>query len=181
MSTEPVTRRGVCPHDCPDTCALLLEVEDEKVVRVHGDPAHPVTKGFLCNKVNRYVDSQYMELDANPDFYNGRPLVDKYILRMADSDTMTAAMEAQEIDGTSVNPGPVYERLIQLPYITGNVVAASHPYGFVVNRARVKEDALSGLKSGVNGTPTFFINGERYDGPHGTEPLFEALQGALRS
>jgi protein-disulfide isomerase len=46
-------------------------------------------------------------------------------------------------------------------------------------RARVKEDVLSGLKSGVNGTPTFFINGERYDGPHGTEPLFEALQGQL--
>jgi formate-nitrite transporter family protein len=48
-------------------------------------------------------------------------------------------------------------------------------------RARVKDDVLSGLKSGVNGTPTFFINGERYDGAHGTEPLFEALQGALRS
>jgi protein-disulfide isomerase len=47
-------------------------------------------------------------------------------------------------------------------------------------RARVKEDVLSGLESGVNGTPTFFINGERYDGAHGTEPLFEALQGALR-
>jgi len=47
-------------------------------------------------------------------------------------------------------------------------------------RARVKEDVLSGLKSGVNGTPTFFINGERYDGPHGTEPLFESLQGALK-
>ncbi len=46
-------------------------------------------------------------------------------------------------------------------------------------RARVKEDLLSGLKSGVNGTPTFFLNGERYDGAHGTEPLFEALQGAL--
>ena len=43
-------------------------------------------------------------------------------------------------------------------------------------RARVKEDVLGGLKSGVKGTPTFFINGERYDGPHGTEPLFEALQ-----
>jgi formate-nitrite transporter family protein len=47
-------------------------------------------------------------------------------------------------------------------------------------RARVKEDVLSGLESGVSGTPTFFINGERYDGAHGTEPLFEALQGALR-
>jgi len=47
-------------------------------------------------------------------------------------------------------------------------------------RARVKEDVLSGLKSGVNGTPTFYINGERYDGPHGIEPLFEVLQGALK-
>ncbi len=48
------TERAVCPHDCPDACALLVEVEDEKVIRVHGDPAHPVTRGFLCNKVNRY-------------------------------------------------------------------------------------------------------------------------------
>ncbi|HTI05223.1 MAG TPA: thioredoxin domain-containing protein [Gemmatimonadales bacterium] len=42
-------------------------------------------------------------------------------------------------------------------------------------RARVKEDVFSGLKSGVNGTPTFFMNGERYDGPHGIEPLFETM------
>ena len=48
-------------------------------------------------------------------------------------------------------------------------------------RARVKEDVLSGLQSGVNGTPTFFINGERYDGAHGTEPLLAALQGVLES
>jgi anaerobic selenocysteine-containing dehydrogenase len=48
------THKGVCPHDCPDTCALLVEVEGGKVMRVHGDPDHPVTRGFLCNKVNRY-------------------------------------------------------------------------------------------------------------------------------
>jgi protein-disulfide isomerase len=45
-------------------------------------------------------------------------------------------------------------------------------------RPRVKDDVLGGIKSGVNGTPTFFINGERYDGAHGTEPLFEALTDA---
>jgi anaerobic selenocysteine-containing dehydrogenase len=50
------TVRGVCPHDCPDACALLVEIEDDKVVRVHGDPSHPVTRGFLCNKVNRYPE-----------------------------------------------------------------------------------------------------------------------------
>src|SRR5690242_799290 len=48
------TERGVCPLDCPDTCALLVEVEGDRVVRVHGDPDHPVTRGFLCNKVHRY-------------------------------------------------------------------------------------------------------------------------------
>jgi len=48
-------------------------------------------------------------------------------------------------------------------------------------RARVKGDVLSGLQSGVSGTPTFFINGARYDGAHGTEPLFAALQGVLKS
>jgi protein-disulfide isomerase len=47
-------------------------------------------------------------------------------------------------------------------------------------RARVKDDVFSGLKSGVNGTPTFFINGVRYDGAHGTEPLLEALQVAFK-
>ena len=47
-------------------------------------------------------------------------------------------------------------------------------------RQRVKEDVSSGIRSGVNGTPTFYINGERYDGPHGTEPLFQALQAARK-
>ena len=40
---------------------------------------------------------------------------------------------------------------------------------------RVKEDVASGLKSGVNGTPTFFINGKLYDGPHAYRPLLAAL------
>jgi formate-nitrite transporter family protein len=46
-------------------------------------------------------------------------------------------------------------------------------------RARVKTDVTSGIQSGVNGTPTFFINGVRYDGAHGTEPLYAALQASL--
>jgi anaerobic selenocysteine-containing dehydrogenase len=51
--------RGACPHDCPDTCAMLITVEDGRAVRVAGDPDHPVTKGFLCAKVNRYVERTY--------------------------------------------------------------------------------------------------------------------------
>ena len=51
--------RGACPHDCPDTCAMLVTVEDGRAVRVAGDPDHPFTRGFLCAKVNRYVERTY--------------------------------------------------------------------------------------------------------------------------
>jgi anaerobic selenocysteine-containing dehydrogenase len=51
--------RGACPHDCPDTCAMLVHVKSGRAVRVQGDPEHPVTQGFLCAKVNRYVERTY--------------------------------------------------------------------------------------------------------------------------
>ena len=51
--------RGACPHDCPDTCAMLVTVESGRAVRVAGDPDHPFTHGFLCAKVNRYVERTY--------------------------------------------------------------------------------------------------------------------------
>ena len=47
-----------CPHDCPDTCSMLVTRNDKtgKAVSVQGDPSHPITKGYLCNKVNHYID-----------------------------------------------------------------------------------------------------------------------------
>src|SRR4029453_9323711 len=51
--------RGACPHDCPRTGAMLVTVESGRAVRVAGDPDHPFTQGFLCAKVNRYVDRTY--------------------------------------------------------------------------------------------------------------------------
>ena len=45
--------RTVCAHDCPDMCSILAHVEDGRLLRVEGDPAHPVTAGFLCAKVSR--------------------------------------------------------------------------------------------------------------------------------
>src|SRR5438067_2406891 len=46
--------RAACPHDCPDTCAMLVTVADRRAVRVAGDPDHPFTSGFLCTKVANY-------------------------------------------------------------------------------------------------------------------------------
>ena len=51
--------RGACPHDCPDTCALLTTVENGRAVRVHGNPAHRHTEGALCTKVSRYTERTY--------------------------------------------------------------------------------------------------------------------------
>ncbi len=52
-------RRTVCNRDCPDTCAILATVEDGKVVKLQGDPAHPITRGFLCYRTNHFLDRQY--------------------------------------------------------------------------------------------------------------------------
>ena len=51
--------RGACPHDCPDTCALLTTVTDGVAVKVQGNPNHPQTGGVLCAKVSRYTERTY--------------------------------------------------------------------------------------------------------------------------
>jgi anaerobic selenocysteine-containing dehydrogenase len=48
--------RGACPHDCPDTCALITNVEGGVAVSVRGNPDHPHTDGVLCTKVSRYAE-----------------------------------------------------------------------------------------------------------------------------
>ncbi|HEY0063719.1 MAG TPA: molybdopterin oxidoreductase family protein [Telluria sp.] len=57
MTTTQV--RATCPHDCPDTCALLITVEDGVATEVKGDPDHPTTAGVLCTKVSRYTERTY--------------------------------------------------------------------------------------------------------------------------
>ena len=50
----------VCSHDCPDSCAVLVTVDETgRALKVDGDPTHPVTRGFLCGKVAKYLDRVY--------------------------------------------------------------------------------------------------------------------------
>ncbi len=50
----------VCSHDCPDSCGVLVTVDAEgRAIKLQGDPAHPVTRGFLCGKVAKYLDRVY--------------------------------------------------------------------------------------------------------------------------
>ncbi|HEY4766983.1 MAG TPA: molybdopterin-dependent oxidoreductase [Candidatus Sulfotelmatobacter sp.] len=50
---------AACPHDCPDACGVLITVEDGRATKIQGDPDHPVTRGFLCAKVAKYLDRVY--------------------------------------------------------------------------------------------------------------------------
>jgi len=51
---------SVCSHDCPDSCAVLVTVDDTgRAIKVQGDPTQPVTQGFLCGKVAKYLDRVY--------------------------------------------------------------------------------------------------------------------------
>jgi anaerobic selenocysteine-containing dehydrogenase len=56
---ELKTVRAVCPHDCPDTCSMVVTVDNGRAVRLRGDREHPFTQGFLCQKVTRYLDRVY--------------------------------------------------------------------------------------------------------------------------
>jgi anaerobic selenocysteine-containing dehydrogenase len=67
-STDPGAHLGamkvvhaVCSHDCPDSCGVLVTVDQAtgRAVKMQGDPSHPVTRGFLCGKVAKYLDRVY--------------------------------------------------------------------------------------------------------------------------
>ncbi len=57
MTTQII--RAACPHDCPDTCAMLVKVRDGRAIEIKGDPTHPNTAGVLCTKVSRYLERTY--------------------------------------------------------------------------------------------------------------------------
>ncbi|MGE5261696.1 MAG: molybdopterin-containing oxidoreductase family protein [Actinomycetota bacterium] len=64
MNDQPqrTTFFGACPHDCPDTCAMIYEVEDGRLVEVRGNREHPMTRGGLCVKLKDFHDHHH-----NPD------------------------------------------------------------------------------------------------------------------
>ncbi|MBI3280268.1 MAG: molybdopterin-dependent oxidoreductase [Acidobacteria bacterium] len=55
----PEVRHSACALDCPDACGLLINVEGGTGSRLRGNPDHPVTRGFLCGKVARYLEREY--------------------------------------------------------------------------------------------------------------------------
>src|SRR5271154_6683 len=59
-TAQAKTVHTVCSHDCPDSCGVLVTIDRAgRATRVQGDPNHPVTRGFLCGKVAKYLDRVY--------------------------------------------------------------------------------------------------------------------------
>ena len=56
---NPRIGHSACPHDCPDTCALMTTVQDGVAIKVQGNPAHRPTAGVLCAKVSHYPERTY--------------------------------------------------------------------------------------------------------------------------
>lgn len=86
------TVHAACPHDCPDACGVLITIDGGRATKIEGDPAHPVTRGFLCAKVAKYLERVY-----SPD----RVL---YPMRRK-------ASAPKGPRGTGTQPGEIFERI----------------------------------------------------------------------
>src|SRR3954452_23198362 len=116
MTSEVV--RGACPHDCPDTCAMHVTVEDGRAVKVGGDPEHPITVGFLCGKVSNYLDRVYSdERILHPLVHGRRATWDEALGVVAEG--LTRARD--EFGGESILP---YSYMGTQGLIQGNVMSA---------------------------------------------------------
>src|SRR5580765_575858 len=51
--------RTTCNRDCPDACGIVATVDAGRIVKIQGDPDHPVTRGFLCYRTSRFLERQY--------------------------------------------------------------------------------------------------------------------------
>ena len=74
------TVRAACPHDCPDTCAIRITVENGRAVKVQGDLDHPPTHGALCTKVSRYPErTDHAEPVLRPMKRSGLKGLDRFV------------------------------------------------------------------------------------------------------
>ncbi len=118
---------AACPHDCPDACGALITVDQGRAIKIQGDPAHPVTRGFLCAKVAKYLDRVY-----SPDrvLYPMRRIGPK---GLGDARVGTAALGCPGRAGTPVPPtSDVFQRITwdeALDEIASRVKNAADEFG----------------------------------------------------
>src|SRR5205085_11486631 len=67
-------RKTVYNRDCADAFAIVARVEEGRVVELGGDPAHPVTNGFLCWRTNNFLPLQYSPERLTTPLLRGKPV-----------------------------------------------------------------------------------------------------------
>jgi anaerobic selenocysteine-containing dehydrogenase len=107
------TVKAVCPHDCPDTCGMVVTVDAAtgRAVELRGDKEHPFTRGFLCQKVNNYLDRVYHpDRLLHPMKRAGKKGQGKFVRISWDEAVATIAAKFKEISASPDGPQAI------LPY-----------------------------------------------------------------
>jgi protein-disulfide isomerase len=141
-----------CPH-CGTVYPIIKQIQQH-----FGEALRFVFRNFPLNQIHEHAEHAAEAAEAAGalgKFWPMHDIIFEHQSALGDRDLVTYA-EAVGVDSRSVAEA-----------------LAKHTY-----TERVKEDFTSGVRSGVNGTPTFFINGERYDGAHDYASLREALTEA---
>jgi len=155
-ATAPVTLVEYGDYECPH-CGTVYPII--KQVQQHfGEALRFAFRNFPLNQIHRHAENAAEAAEAaaaGGKFWPMHDIIFEHQSALGDRDLVTYA------ETVGVDSRVVAEAL------------AKHTY-----TARVKEDFDSGVRSGVNGTPTFFINGVRYDGAHDFASLRDALAEA---
>jgi protein-disulfide isomerase len=157
-ATAPVTLVEYGDYQCP-YCGMANPIVDE-VRRELGDQLRFVFRNFPLTEVHPYAEHAAEIAEAAGAQHKFWEMHD---MLYAHQDALQDQHLAE------------YATLLGIPGSEVKRALAQHAYA-----DRVREDFMSGVRSGVNGTPTFFINGVRHDGDYERDTLLAAIASAAR-
>lgn len=172
--TLPVSERD---HVIGDAKAPVTLVEYGDYECPHCGRAHPIVKAVKARmgKKLRFVFRNFPLTEIHPHAEHAAEAAEAVAARAGDKAFWAMHDLIFDHQDEGLND-PLFARLATQagadgPQVIHDVKAEAH-------KARVREDFMSGVRSGVNGTPTFFINGKRFDGSWDFENLLAALEEA---
>jgi protein-disulfide isomerase len=157
-ASAPVTLVEYGDYECP-YCGLANPIVDE-IRRELGDGLRFVFRNFPLSEVHPHSEHAAEIAEAAGMHHKFWEMHDMLYAHQQ-------ALDDQHLGEYSARLG--------VPTSEVKVALAQHTY-----LDRVREDFMSGVRSGVNGTPTFFINGLRHDGSYERDELLAAIAEAAR-
>jgi protein-disulfide isomerase len=155
-ATAPITLLEYGDYQCP-FCGEAAPIVDE-VQRRLGDKLRFVFRNFPLTEMHPHAEHAAEAAEAAAAHGKFWEMHDALY---ANQDALDDRHLAEYAVSLGINAGEIQKAL------------AGHAYG-----DRIRDDFMSGVRSGVNGTPTFFINGVRHDGPFDLDSLLDAIAGA---